>query len=143
MVTCAIIYINDLPLVPSICSLKSYVDDSKLYISFPVKDTNIVAGQLTEDLRRVAGWCCANSLLINPDKVKLLLLGTRQMLRKIRDDVRVTLLGKQIYPVSSAKDLGITTGVHSLATRNSNLLNIPSFKSASGQRSFHYRATKL
>ena len=33
--------------------------------------------------------------------------------------------------------------VHSLATRNSNLLNIPSFKSASGQRSFHYQATKL
>ena len=33
--------------------------------------------------------------------------------------------------------------VHSLATRNSKLLNIPSFESASGQRSFHYRATKL
>ena len=31
----------------------------------------------------------------------------------------------------------------SLATRNSNLLNIPFFKSASGQRSFHYRATTL
>ena len=30
------------------------------------------------------------------------------MLRKIPDDIHVTLLGKQIYPVSSAKDLGIT-----------------------------------
>ena len=29
------------------------------------------------------------------------------MLRKIPDDIHVTLLGKQIYPVSSAKDLGI------------------------------------
>ena len=46
------IYINDLPLVPNICSLESYVDDSKLYISFPVKDIDIVAGQLTEDLHR-------------------------------------------------------------------------------------------
>ena len=67
------IYINDLLLVPNICSLESYVDDSKLYISFPVKDIDIVAGQLTEDLRRIAAWCCANSLLINPDKTKLLL----------------------------------------------------------------------
>ena len=33
--------------------------------------------------------------------------------------------------------------VHSLATRNSNILNVPFFKSASGQRTFHYRATKL
>ena len=102
------IYINDLPLVPNICSLESYVDDWKLYISFPVKDIDIVAGQLTEDLRRIAAWCCANNLLINPDKTKLLLLGTRQMLRKIPDDIHVTLLGKRLYPVSSAKDLGIT-----------------------------------
>ena len=93
--------------MPNICSLESYVDDSKLYISFPVKDIDIVAGQLTEDLRRIGAWCCANSLLINPDKTKLLLLGTRQMLGKIPDDIHVTLLGKQIYPVSSAKDLGI------------------------------------
>ena len=40
----------------------------------------------------------------------LLLLGTRQMLHKIPDDIHVTLLGKLIYPVSSAKDLGIVIG---------------------------------
>ena len=33
--------------------------------------------------------------------------------------------------------------VHSRATRNNNMLNVPFFKSASGQRTFHYRATKL
>ena len=31
--------------------------------------------------------------LMNPDKTKLLLLGTSQMLRKIPDDIHVTLLG--------------------------------------------------
>ena len=99
------IYINDLPLVPNICSIESYVDDSKLYILFPVKDIDIVTGQLTEDLCRIAGWSCANSLLINPDKTKLLLLGTRQMLHKIPDDIHVMyVLSKQLYPVSSAKD---------------------------------------
>lgn len=102
------IYINDLPLVTNICSLESYVDDSKLYISFPVKDIDIVAEQLTEDLRRIAAWCCANSLLINPNKTKLLLLGTRQMLRRVPEDFHVTFLGKQLHPVFSAKDLGVT-----------------------------------
>ena len=58
------IYKNDLPLVPNICSLESYVDDSKLYISFPVKDIDSVAGQLTEDLTRFAtcSWCSAKSV---------------------------------------------------------------------------------
>ena len=102
------IYINDLPLVTNICSLESYVDDSKLYISFPMKDIDIVAEQLTEDLRMIAAWCCANSLLINPEKTKLLLLGTRQMLRSVPEDFHVTLVGKQLHPVSSAKDLGVT-----------------------------------
>ena len=29
------IYVNDLPLVPRSCLTESYVDDTKLYISFP------------------------------------------------------------------------------------------------------------
>ena len=61
------IYINDLPSVPKVGSLESYVDDSQLYLSFkfPVRDA---ADQLTKDLRNIAVWCCTNSVLINPDK---------------------------------------------------------------------------
>ena len=45
------IYINDLPTVPEIGSLESYVDDSKLVLSFPVKDTDVVAQQITKEDR--------------------------------------------------------------------------------------------
>ena len=34
-----------------------------------------------DDLRGIAAWCCSNSLLANPEKTKLLLFGTPQMLR--------------------------------------------------------------
>ena len=37
-----------------------------------------------------------------------LLLGTGQMLRIVPEDFHVTLLGEQLHPVSSAKDLGVT-----------------------------------
>ena len=37
------IYINDLPTIPESCSLESYVDDSKLFLSFQVKDSLDVA----------------------------------------------------------------------------------------------------
>jgi len=43
------IYLNDLPTIPRFSSLESYVDDSKLYLSFPVKDLNTIVQQITED----------------------------------------------------------------------------------------------
>ena len=73
-------YIKDLPGLPDYCSLESYVDDSKFHLSFLVGDIVGAALQITEDLRKVAAWCCQNSLLMNPEKTKLLLIGTRQML---------------------------------------------------------------
>ena len=62
---------------------------------------------LSEDLQRIAAWCCTHSLLINPDKTKLLLLGTPQMLARVPEGFGVTLLGKEILPSRSAKDLGV------------------------------------
>ena len=47
------------------------------------------------------------SLLINPDKTKLLLLGTREMLNKVTDSFHVTLLVNEIFPVPSARVLGV------------------------------------
>ena len=83
------IYINDLPAVPYTCSLKSYMDDSQLYLSFPVQETAMAAQHLSDDLQRIAAWCCTPSL----DKTKLLLLGTPQMLTRMPKGFGVTLLG--------------------------------------------------
>ena len=102
------IFINDLPSVPKVGSLECYVDDSQLYLSFPIRDATLAADQLTEDLRNIAAWRCKNSLLINPDKTKLLVLGTPQMLTKIPNDPRITLLSKEITSSKSAKNLGVT-----------------------------------
>ena len=87
--------------------MESYVDDSKLCLSFLVKDAEDGAARLTADLQRIAAWRCSHSLLINPDKTKHLLLGTRLMLNKIPDSFRVTLLGKEISPVPLARGLRV------------------------------------
>ena len=83
------------------------MDDSNLFLSFVVKEMGDAMKRLNEDIRMVASWCCNHSLLINPEKTKLLVMGTRQLLSTLPEDFLVTLLGKEIYPVSSAKDLGI------------------------------------
>ena len=46
------VYINDLPGIQDYCSLESYVDDSKLHLTFPVKAIDTPTRQITEDLKK-------------------------------------------------------------------------------------------
>ena len=101
------VYINDLPTLPKACSVESYVDDSKLYLTFQSKDADLAMETMCEDLKTVAAWFCSNSLLINPDKTKLLVFGTRQMLCNVSSNFKLSLLGKELSPVPFAKDLGV------------------------------------
>ena len=101
------IYLNDLPTVTKSGGLESFVDDSKVFLSFSISDVENVVCQINEDLLREASWFCHNSLLMNPDKTQLLVFGTRQMLKKLPTDFHLTLLEKKIFPSSSAPDLGL------------------------------------
>ncbi|CAB4003751.1 Hypothetical predicted protein [Paramuricea clavata] len=101
------IYTNDLPTVTQSCDLNSFVDDSKISLSFSVKEVSDAKHKLETDLRLVAEWCCKNSLLINPEKTKFLLVGTRKFLNLLSDDMSLNFLNKTIVPVTSISDLGI------------------------------------
>ena len=101
------IYTNDLPTVTQSCDLNSFVDDSKISLSFSAKEVSDAKHKLETDLRLVAEWCCKNSLLINPEKTKFLLVGMRQLLNLLSDDMSLNFLNKTIVPVTSMSDLGI------------------------------------
>jgi len=90
------IYLNNIPSIPDVCSLESYVDEASNMIQ-----------QINKDLKKIASLCCYNCLLINPEKTKLLVLGTRQMLQKLPADFHVTLLRKKVTPSPSSRDLGL------------------------------------
>ena len=77
------IYVNDLLSVPTHCKSACYVDDSKLYLSFPSSDMSSEIDNLNADLERVSRWCCQNSLLINLDKTKVLMIGVPKLLNKL------------------------------------------------------------
>ena len=100
------IYVNDLPEAPRNCSTECYVDDTKLFVSFHSQDTQRIVEEMNEDLLGVRNWCFRNRLLLNPDKMKLIVFGSRQMTSKLHE-FRLSLLGKDISPVQSAKDLGV------------------------------------
>ena len=47
------IYLNDLPTIPNFGDLESYVDGSKLYLSFPIKYVSEVMWNINEDLLKI------------------------------------------------------------------------------------------
>ena len=100
------LYMNDLPSVVKFSSVESYVDDTKVYLSCSSNEIDSCLAKVSEDLRIIASWCCTNKLLINPDKTKLIIFGTKQLLSGV-PDIRVPFLGQHLIPVSSVKDLGI------------------------------------
>ena len=61
------------------CLVESYVDDTKLYMSFQPHDSGNIVAALNEDLVSIRNWCFENGLLLNPDKTKLIIYGSRQM----------------------------------------------------------------
>ena len=75
------VYINDLLTVPKLCQTASYVDDSKLYLKFKTNELRNAVSAVNSDLNEICRWCCHNSLLMNPDKTKLLVIGVPQLLR--------------------------------------------------------------
>ena len=92
------IYVNDLPSVPENCSSQCYVDDTKLLVSFQLHDQHEAIAKMNEDLLSIRNWCFNNQLLLNPDKTKLVIFGSRQMTAKVTD-FRLFLLGKEPLPL--------------------------------------------
>ena len=102
------IFINDLPSIPLNSKLESYVDDSKLILSFRVGNLEDVLLAINKDLSTISTYLCTNSLLANPDKTKIMFFGSPQMLKHIPPETSFTFLGKTIRPVQNVKDLGLT-----------------------------------
>ena len=106
------IYINDLADTSHNCRLESYVDDTKTLLSFSMSEVDTAVSILERDLHSVATWCCKNQLLINPDKTKFIIIGTRQMLKQLNADISISFMGKVLKPEDSVEDLGITLDNH-------------------------------
>ena len=75
------LYVNDLLSVPKHCQAMGYVDDTKIFLDLPPSQISDAVTALKKDLSDIARWCCMNSLLINPDKTKLLVIGVPQLMR--------------------------------------------------------------
>ena len=100
------LYINDLIGVTTHTQPAAYVDGSQLHFKFSVSDSSSVMAAVNQDLTNISKWCAKNSLLINPDKTKLVVVGSAQLIKRL-PHISLSLLGKTISPGSVTKDLGV------------------------------------
>ena len=76
-------------------------------MSFSLQHQQRAVSEINQDLLKIRNWCFDNKLLLNPEKTKAMICGSRQMRAKL-PNLRLSLLGKEIIPVTlSAKDLGV------------------------------------
>ena len=101
------IYTDSLPSVSKSCNLESFVDDSKTFLTFPVSSINCSIEAIEDDLQRIFQWCCNHSLLINPEKTKMLIVGSRQMMKQIQTPPNINFISKNLIPITEVKDLGV------------------------------------
>ena len=98
---------------PKTLQTTRYVDDTTLFLWFPSSKLHDVIFAVNEDLKNISTWCCRNSLLINPDKMKLLYVGVPQLMRTLPATLpTATILGTEIKLVPVAKDLGVHIDCH-------------------------------
>ena len=102
------LYVDNQLSVPTHCHAMGHVDGTKTFLSLPPNRISDEVIALNADLLAIERWCCTNSLVINPDKTKLLVIGVPQITRRLPSFPTVKLLGKEIKPVPVGKDLGVT-----------------------------------
>ncbi|CAH3123862.1 unnamed protein product [Porites lobata] len=51
-------------------------------MSFQLRDQHETIEKMNKDLLSIRNWCFDNQLLLNPDKTKLVIFGSRQMTAK-------------------------------------------------------------
>ena len=102
------IFINDLPLHLSdpktSCDL--FADDATLHT--PDINLSTVSSRLQQGLVQVSDWCRANSMVLNPNKTKCMVVTTRQKHQLKPLTLDLSLYDQTITQVNEHKLLGVT-----------------------------------
>ena len=84
-----------------------YADDTQLYTTIKLRSSDKLAG-LYAFVDAVTSWHLVNDLLLNPNKTKAVITGTRQQIAKFNRSAGVAVAGSKIPSVDKLRVLGVT-----------------------------------
>ena len=62
---------------------------------------------MSKDLKGIASWLSANRLTLNVLKTDFMVIGSRQRVANLEEDIALSLLGTELEKVNSVKCLGV------------------------------------
>lgn len=79
------IFTADLPTQIKYCKYHLYADDTQVYYSFDSRNMAEAIKKINDDLSAIYNWSNNNSLVLNPEKSQVLVLGTKNHIKKVMD----------------------------------------------------------
>ena len=83
-----------------------YADDTQLYTSFSIKDSNTSVMSVSECIADIKTWMKFNLLMLNDSKTEVVLLGTKQQLSKF-SNLEISVGNANIKPCTKVRNLGV------------------------------------
>ena len=84
-----------------------YADDTQIWATMSKADPESTLSMLQDCLYDVCEWMVANQLKLNPDKTEMFLIGTKLQCAKFMGLFPTKLLGQEITPADTARNLGV------------------------------------
>ena len=83
-----------------------YADDTQLYTSFSVNDSNASIELISKCIVDIRSWMQSNLLKLNESKTEVILLGTKQQLSKV-GNIEISIGNVNIKPCNNVRNLGV------------------------------------
>ena len=85
-----------------------YADDTQIYIELTTENASIAISELQKCLSDIQSWMDINKLKLNPDKTEFMLIGSDKQRKLLAKFFPVNILGSDLVPSDSVRNLGIT-----------------------------------
>lgn len=99
-----VLFINDIVKSIKNCKVHLFADDTLIYLYG--ENINDVINAVNQDLKDIFFWLCDNSLKVNIDKCKYMILGKKHVLSRLQMGDSIVLNNKKLEKVSEIKYLG-------------------------------------
>ena len=85
-----------------------YADDTQLYASLSIADTDLYLKQLGDYLNDISDWVTNNKLRLNVNKTDFIIIGTSRQLSELTRFFSANILSRNITPPDTVRNLGVT-----------------------------------
>ena len=102
-----LIYVNDMREINFQCTMVQYADDCQFLIKGKVENIRDIIDKAELVLTKAKRYFDRNGLLINPGKTQFIIVGSRQNIARLPDDIHINFDNNKICPSVSVKNLGV------------------------------------